>query len=103
MLRDALPEYNPVIWPKLLLVTLVFGFPKNGVFKKLKAWASRRNFARSVMAVSLASVTFHMPSPGPRMSAMRLDVCCSVNGACATNCVVSNHWSTVWGLLLDVL
>ena len=52
-------EARPRLFP-------VFGWPKNGVFRKLTAWASRRKRRRSLMLVFLARVTFHMPRPGPR-------------------------------------
>src|ERR1017187_1032175 len=101
--REALPEYRPVIWPKLALVTVVFGFAKNGEFRKLKAWPSSRNFTRSVIGVSLCRSTCQMPMPGPRKLAKALERCCTVNEGCTANWVVSNHWSTVCGLALEVL
>src|SRR5262245_4983788 len=47
------------------------------------------------------AVMSHLLMPAARRSAERDDVYLSVNGCCAVNWFVSNHWSTLRGFLSE--
>src|SRR6266576_754961 len=85
----------PLITPKPPEPSVVFGFPKWALLKRLKKLASNLNWRLSPRGVDLATAKSQLLRPGPRTCPT--PELPKVLAAGKAKQLVSNHWLTLFG------